>query len=47
MEREFNTRAGFTREHDRLPPFMKGQQLPPHNLTFQVKDEELDQVFNW
>jgi aldehyde:ferredoxin oxidoreductase len=47
MERNFNTRAGFTKEQDRLPPFMMAQQLPPHNLTFQVKDEELDQVFNW
>jgi len=47
MERDFNTRAGFTKEHDRLPLFMKTQQLAPHNLTFQVKDEELDQVFNW
>jgi aldehyde:ferredoxin oxidoreductase len=47
MEREFNAKAGFTKEHDRLPPYMKAQQLPPHNLTFQVKDEELDQVFNW
>jgi aldehyde:ferredoxin oxidoreductase len=47
MERDFNTRAGFTKEHDRLPPYMKAQQLPPHNLTFLVKDEELDQVFNW
>lgn len=47
MERDFNARAGFTKEQDRLPPFMKSQRLAPHNLTFQVKDEELDQVFNW
>jgi aldehyde:ferredoxin oxidoreductase len=47
MERDFNTRAGFTKEQDRLPPFMKVERLAPHNLTFQVKDEELDQVFNW
>ena len=47
MERDFNARAGFTKEQDRLPPYMKVQQLSPHNLTFQVKDEELDQVFNW
>ena len=47
MERDFNTRAGFTKEQDRLPPFMKVEQLEPHNLTFQVTDEELDQVFNW
>jgi aldehyde:ferredoxin oxidoreductase len=47
MERDFNTRAGFTKEQDRLPSFMKVERLAPHNLTFQVTDEELDQVFNW
>jgi aldehyde:ferredoxin oxidoreductase len=47
MERDFNARAGFTKEQDRLPPFMKVERLAPHNLTFQVTDEELDQVFNW
>jgi len=47
MERDFNTRAGFTKEQDRLPPFVKVERLAPHNLTFQVTDEELDQVFNW
>ncbi len=47
FERDFNTRAGFTAEKDRLPDFFKKEQLPPHNITFQVKDEELDQVFNW
>jgi aldehyde:ferredoxin oxidoreductase len=47
MERDFNIRAGFTKEQDRLPPFMVAQRLSPHNLTFQVKDEELDKVFNW
>jgi aldehyde:ferredoxin oxidoreductase len=47
FERDFNTRAGFTAEKDRLPDFFKKEQLPPHNITFKVKDEELDQVFNW
>jgi aldehyde:ferredoxin oxidoreductase len=47
MERGFNARAGFTKEQDRLPPFMKSQPLSPHNVTFKVKDEDLDQVFNW
>jgi aldehyde:ferredoxin oxidoreductase len=46
-EREFNMKAGFTSEHDRLPEFFKREALPPHNITFQVKDEDLDQVFNW
>jgi len=46
-ERDFNTRAGFTAEHDRLPEFFKKEPLPSHNLTFQVKDEDLDTLYNW
>jgi aldehyde:ferredoxin oxidoreductase len=46
-EREFNLRAGLTAKQDRLPEFFKKEALSPHNLTFMVKDEELDQVFNW
>ncbi|MBI5607077.1 MAG: aldehyde ferredoxin oxidoreductase, partial [Deltaproteobacteria bacterium] len=46
-ERDFNLKAGFTPQQDRLPDFFKKEVLTPHNVTFQVKDEELDQVFNW
>ena len=46
-ERDFNTRAGFTSKQDRLPEYFLKEELPPHNVTFKVKDEELDQVFNW
>ena len=46
-ERDFNARAGFTSKHDRLPEYFQKEKLPPHNVTFKVKDEELDQVFNW
>ena len=46
-EREFNSKAGFTKEHDRLPEFFKKEPLPPHNITFMVEDEDLDKVFNW
>jgi aldehyde:ferredoxin oxidoreductase len=46
-ERDFNMRAGFTAKHDRLPEFFKKEALPPHNITFQVKDEDLDTLFNW
>ena len=46
-ERDFNARAGFTSKQDRLPDFFIKESLPPHNITFQVKDEDLDQVFNW
>jgi len=47
MERDFNARAGFTKAHDRLPGYFKTEPFPPHNVTFGVTDEELDQVFDW
>ncbi len=47
MERDFNARAGFTKEHDRLPRFFYTEPVSPHNVTFNVKDEDLDKVFNW
>ncbi len=47
MERDFNKRAGFTQEHDRLPRFMRREALPPHNVVFDIADEQLDTVFNW
>lgn len=45
MEREFNKEAGFTKEDDRMPEFMKEEELPPHNEVFNVSNEELDRVF--
>ncbi len=47
MERDFNARAGFTKEHDRLPRFFYTEPVSPHNVTFKIKDEDLDKVFNW
>lgn len=47
MEREFNRKAGFTKEDDRLPRFMKREAIAPHNVTFDIPDEQLDTVFNW
>jgi aldehyde:ferredoxin oxidoreductase len=46
-ERDFNTGAGFTAAHDRLPEFFINDALPPHNIKFKVTDEDLDTVFNW
>jgi aldehyde:ferredoxin oxidoreductase len=46
-ERDFNTRAGFTKYHDRLPRFFYNETIAPHNQAFLMKDEELDDVFNW
>jgi aldehyde:ferredoxin oxidoreductase len=47
MEKDFNERAGFTSKDDRLPQFFKDEALAPHNVTFGVTDEELDQVLNF
>ncbi|MBS1114583.1 MAG: aldehyde ferredoxin oxidoreductase [Nitrospirae bacterium] len=47
MERDFNARAGFTPQHDRLPDYFKTEKFAPHNVTFGVTDEDLDKVFNW
>ncbi|UCG07361.1 MAG: aldehyde ferredoxin oxidoreductase [Desulfobacterales bacterium] len=46
-ERDFNTRAGFTKQDDRLPDYFKKEKLPPHDITFLVTDEDLDQVHNY
>ncbi|HIE29366.1 TPA: aldehyde ferredoxin oxidoreductase [Candidatus Poribacteria bacterium] len=46
-EREFNRKAGFSAADDRLPDFFKTEKLPPHNVVFDVPDEELDTVFNF
>ena len=47
LEREFNRRAGFTNADDRLPEWMTREPLPPHNVVFDVSEEDLDGLFNW
>ena len=44
-ERDFNKAAGFTKEHDRIPEFMRIEQLPPTQEVFNVSEEELDKVW--
>jgi aldehyde:ferredoxin oxidoreductase len=46
-EREFNRKAGFTNEDDRLPRFYYEEPLPPHNTVFVISDEELDSTFDF
>jgi aldehyde:ferredoxin oxidoreductase len=43
-EKEFNLRAGFTKEDDRLPQFFKEEPLLPSGNVFDVSDEDLDKV---
>jgi aldehyde:ferredoxin oxidoreductase len=45
LEREFNRRAGFTKEDDRIPEWMTREALPPTNAVFDVPDDELDTIF--
>jgi len=47
MERGFNSQAGFTEKDDRLPEYFINEPVPPHNVTFNVSDAELDSVFNF
>jgi aldehyde:ferredoxin oxidoreductase len=46
-EREFNRRAGFTNQDDRLPRFYCEEPLPPHNTVFVISDEEIDSTFDF
>ena len=46
-ERDFNARAGFTSADDRLPAYFSQEKLAPHDITFMVTNEALDEVFNW
>ena len=45
-ELEFNQRAGLTAADYRIPEFMCHEPLPPHNVTFDVPDTDLDTVFD-
>ncbi|MFZ0451613.1 MAG: aldehyde ferredoxin oxidoreductase C-terminal domain-containing protein [Desulfatiglandaceae bacterium] len=46
-EREFNQKAGFTKEDDRLPKFFYEEPLPPHNTVVAITDEEMDSTFSF
>jgi aldehyde:ferredoxin oxidoreductase len=46
-EREFNRKAGFTNQDDRLPRFFYEEPLPPHNTVFVISDEQLDSTFDF
>ncbi len=47
QEREFNEKAGFTKAHDRLPMYFGREACGPHNVKWDVSDEDLDSVFNF
>jgi aldehyde:ferredoxin oxidoreductase len=47
VELEFNKKAGFTREDDRLPDFFYKEPLPPHNKVVQIKGSDIDRTFDF
>lgn len=47
LERDFNTKAGFTPADDRMPEFMKYESLPPHNVTWDFTNEEIDAFWDF
>ena len=47
LEREFNRRAGFTNQDDRLPEWMTRDPLPPHDVVFDVSKGDIDSVFDF
>jgi aldehyde:ferredoxin oxidoreductase len=46
-EREFNHRAGFTNQDDRLPAMFYEEPLPPHNKVVVISDAEMDTTFDF
>jgi aldehyde:ferredoxin oxidoreductase len=46
-ERDFNRRAGFTNQDDRLPEYFYKEPLPPHNTVVLISDEEMDSTLSF
>jgi aldehyde:ferredoxin oxidoreductase len=46
LEKEFNARAGFTKEDDRIPEWMTREELPPTGCVFDVSEAELDTIYD-
>lgn len=45
QERDFNRRAGFTNDDDRLPAFMTTEVIQPRGLVFDIPEAEIDAIF--
>ena len=44
-ELDFNKKAGFTNQDDRLPEMFYKEQLPPHDTVVVVTEEQMDSTF--
>lgn len=47
IEHDFNQRAGFTKQHDRLPEFFSREPLPPHNVVWDYSGKEIDTFWDF
>ncbi len=47
MEKEWNARAGFTNEDDRLPDFFYDEPSPATGARFEIKPEVLDTILKF
>lgn len=47
LEVEFNRKAGFTKDDDRLPKMFYEEPLPPFNKVVVISDEEMDSTFDF
>jgi len=46
-ELNFNHSAGWTDAHNRLPDFLREEKLPPHNVVFDIPQDEIESIFNF
>ncbi|MEJ2564131.1 MAG: aldehyde ferredoxin oxidoreductase C-terminal domain-containing protein, partial [Anaerolineales bacterium] len=46
-EHDFNRKAGFTKQDDRLPEMFYKEPLPPHDVVFTIPDDEIDETFDF
>jgi len=44
LEKEFNKKAGFSKDDDRLPEFFYNEPLPPFDTTFDFTPEDMERV---
>ncbi len=47
LEKDFNSRAGFTADADKLPSFFYSEALPPSNSVFDLSAEDLAETLKF
>lgn len=46
LEIKYNQAAGIREKGNHIPDFFKEERLPPFDLTWDINDEELDEIFS-